>query len=977
MDNNELTKEDFNTKQSGIVNDKVGEIVGQVDDDQFQEKTIKKIKKLQTGIIEDVKQTTRSATKTKKYFMDQQPQNVPNFEDPIFPANRSGLLGLDNYFIQIDQNECRRKQAELDFKIDDKDVIWLRPKEIFGEYTLFKNGTDVIKQKLIGNCNFKNSISILIETYNNISEIFRIQDVNPNGYYEICLKLDGEWQVVIIDDFIPCNKETKTPLFTIPVDNQIWSLLLEKAWAKVNRGYINIISGNVSEVIKSVTNFPCYCNIIENLESEELWSKITDASKNKYIMITSVHPDKAINVGLEKEQIYLLISCKEYNGIRLLRIRNPFNSVKYNGIWNYADSKWDNDLKKAFEYSNTYNKNTDFFISWDEFKNIFLDVDICEINNKIYMKKMQVKSAEWNNGPRCYQLVLLEKSNVSITIFKPCYRFLKTLPTEWTVSQQLFLARCEDHNLQTYCDYLGTADGQNDCTISKVLLPGTYYLYAYVNYSSALDLDGNPISNEVIDTLQNNLNIYSSEFFDLEFIDEPLMGTFCAIVKDYCRKSELKKQNNLLTYVAQNFLNSEFYFLYIKSEIIKQVEFLITFDNVNLTKITHILNPLSFVLFPEQEQIIIFGVNNIFESHRLKYSYTYKDTEESTPEELIPLFQTSFPLPNQFQNYDWVYEDKKEPKKGSLKKIIEPEIVLQQNQFKTNNKNQTFKEERTEVDEVADELNLKINTNNDKYTIKINNENHNHTIDTDKNEKNEIKKTIETRKTDKNGNNDVTAIEINKNENNKFTTKETNKNENKNIITIEMNNNENVKQIDRNETVININENVENSNDNVQYGSCTYNTYKVFESIIYPFLSFIITLLIEIVIGAFILAFGAVFLVVIIGMYGFMLLKLMCVLCCGNAQESNINNNCSFIHEKLFWSFKKLFWGIIMIIWTIFDSIIAIVSTIKAICNGDISPNKTLYDNLSTMWSFCCLFAKSHDLLKIDFPTKPNENNDG
>ena len=52
-------------------------------------------------------------------------------------------------------------------------------------------------------------------------------------------------------------QRNKVLYFAKPNSFELWTLLLEKAWAKVNSGYANIISGCASEVFRVFTSFPC------------------------------------------------------------------------------------------------------------------------------------------------------------------------------------------------------------------------------------------------------------------------------------------------------------------------------------------------------------------------------------------------------------------------------------------------------------------------------------------------------------------------------------------------------------------------------------------------------------------------------------------------------------------------------------------------------------------------------------------------
>ena len=47
--------------------------------------------------------------------------------------------------------------------------------------------------------------------------------------------------MVVIDDFIPCAK--KAPVFSSANGNELWVILLEKAWAKLHGSYERIIGG--------------------------------------------------------------------------------------------------------------------------------------------------------------------------------------------------------------------------------------------------------------------------------------------------------------------------------------------------------------------------------------------------------------------------------------------------------------------------------------------------------------------------------------------------------------------------------------------------------------------------------------------------------------------------------------------------------------------------------------------------------------
>ena len=50
-------------------------------------------------------------------------------------------------------------------------------------------------------------------------------------------------RAVVIDDWFPCNKSSESPAFTRANGNELWVLLIEKAWAKLFGSYENIEAG--------------------------------------------------------------------------------------------------------------------------------------------------------------------------------------------------------------------------------------------------------------------------------------------------------------------------------------------------------------------------------------------------------------------------------------------------------------------------------------------------------------------------------------------------------------------------------------------------------------------------------------------------------------------------------------------------------------------------------------------------------------
>ena len=58
-----------------------------------------------------------------------------------------------------------------------------------------------------------------------------------------------------LDDYIPCG-DNGGPIFSKNSDNELWVLLIEKAYAKIYGNYKKIISGMPGEAISDLTGAP-------------------------------------------------------------------------------------------------------------------------------------------------------------------------------------------------------------------------------------------------------------------------------------------------------------------------------------------------------------------------------------------------------------------------------------------------------------------------------------------------------------------------------------------------------------------------------------------------------------------------------------------------------------------------------------------------------------------------------------------------
>ena len=325
-----------------------------------------------------------------------------------------------------------------------------------------------------------------------ISDIFLTREYNPKGYYKLRLFIDGEYQIVYLDDYFPCVKDTNVPYFAKPNTFELWAMLLEKAWAKVNHGYANILSGWPCDVFRAFTGFACAeLNLIDeknkfeqqkkNNEStieDHIWKILRLVDSNSgLICCTTKNGNDVSSTGLEPVYPYSLADTLELEGsdksaIRLCKLRNPWKRNNWTGDWSDKDSKWTDSLRKQARKEVEY----EFFISIEDLVKYFIRLDLCQLICDGYSETFDFPQSELNT-PQVFNFFLRSQGNVSISVMEKNWRYHPEL-TDISHPTSLILAEY-DPSLKAFKKIFSDYECYNDCQKSRTLTPGFYILWVY------------------------------------------------------------------------------------------------------------------------------------------------------------------------------------------------------------------------------------------------------------------------------------------------------------------------------------------------------------------------------------------------------------------------------------------------------------------------------------------------------------------
>lgn len=153
-------------------------------------------------------------------------------------------------------------------------------------------------------------LAALTEKPERIEKMFNLSQMNVAGIWAIDMYKNGMRQEVVMDDFIPCKNGV--PCFSRAHGNELWVIILEKAWAKLHGSYERIEAGLCTDVMRDLTGAPSFSMLTTEKGLEQ---KLLDFDTDDYIMAASCGTNASdVNqlesMGLVAAHAYTLVAVK-------------------------------------------------------------------------------------------------------------------------------------------------------------------------------------------------------------------------------------------------------------------------------------------------------------------------------------------------------------------------------------------------------------------------------------------------------------------------------------------------------------------------------------------------------------------------------------------------------------------------------------------------------------------------------------------
>jgi hypothetical protein len=420
------------------------------------------------------------------YYKKQDPGDK-EFKDDKFPPEADTVFGKigGNY---TDTNAERRGKGLSAIKVKPGDIEWKHAKDIWGaDAKIFgdKLTLEDIKIGEVADAYFVATLSALAEFPALILQLFKTVSIPEGGKaIQIAMQIDGDWKIVPVDDMFPVNKNTGKPIFSDAPTKCLWGVFLEKAWAKANGGYANIVCGYPREVFEAFTPFTTIPIEVAKENKTSLWNNIKGADQYNCIMTCSIREGTPglSKVGLLENHSFSLVSAFERKvgseTLKLMKIRNPFGEGEWNGDWSDKSAKWTAEAKKAFpEFDDKGGNDGIFWIDFDNFCKYFQIVSICvplKPLSSTFIKVDKEKATKFN-----VMKIKVEGDGIlSVAVYKKNYRFHRKIQPDQEVIENLILAKCEGDKFE----YLDSAYNE---TMSTSVKAGEYICIYNVDYKTA------------------------------------------------------------------------------------------------------------------------------------------------------------------------------------------------------------------------------------------------------------------------------------------------------------------------------------------------------------------------------------------------------------------------------------------------------------------------------------------------------------
>ncbi|KAF8519740.1 cysteine proteinase [Hysterangium stoloniferum] len=391
----------------------------------------------------------------------------------------------------------------------------LRISQIFEKPQFMTDGakpSDIEQGKVLGDCWFLAALAMLASMPGLLEKICVERDEKA-GVYGFVFCRDGEWEDVIIDEYVRlydmkfaliyelfppgqnlyhddkylyqkiARRGSKTLYFARSAqENETWVPLIEKAYAKFHGDYESLNGGSTCEALEDMTGFVSIRPSFDIIDPDDFWHNNLKLVGTDRLFECHMGSDGEVHIGLIGNHAYSILAAKAYNGKRFVKIRNPWGKGEWTGRWSDGSSEWTDEWRPALKLlEHGPKQDGSFIMEYEDFLNTWEEIERVQLFNDKWIQSahwLNVKTrpppAVWQYGDVSFTFTLAKASRAMIVLSQADSRFWKGLVWSFNWSFDFIVFKRDQSKI------IGRSrvpSNTRSVSVTKYLTEGEYFVH--------------------------------------------------------------------------------------------------------------------------------------------------------------------------------------------------------------------------------------------------------------------------------------------------------------------------------------------------------------------------------------------------------------------------------------------------------------------------------------------------------------------
>ena len=301
-----------------------------------------------------------------------------------------------------------------------------------------------VSESSLDGCDLYSALAAMTEFPQRLLKVFTTKEVNKHGAYSVTFLISGISVEILLDDYFPCIENSQL-LYSKPKSNELWFLLLEKAFAKLYGNYSEVQHVYISEAMEMITGMPSSQHPLKDAEVDDLWKSMVEYDNRNYIVCAGNYQGETY-----RNRIFTIIRLFEIGSMKTIKLKNHFEDFEWKGELSAGSEKWTKQIKEDLGYYE--GEKNSFYVDIKEFINTFDFLSVCHYHDNWVRNGLEV-IAEPAEGTY-FELEVPKDMEVFLSVHQKLSRFVIDAPDYDISPVEIILAESISGGLRPIGNYI-------------------------------------------------------------------------------------------------------------------------------------------------------------------------------------------------------------------------------------------------------------------------------------------------------------------------------------------------------------------------------------------------------------------------------------------------------------------------------------------------------------------------------------------